>query len=133
MVTEVSKVFRQKTPTATESSSWRLAAYNWDHPSPGHGSSMDSVEFFSKRRSRRGQTLGRIHSDKLICRLFLRTIATLNHTLSLTSIHPSSLFCCYWLLPDGYGLAVDLYKVLFVGPIDPPTTCLSLKSRSKPW
>ena len=36
-----------------------------------------------------------IHTKILTCRLFSRTIATPNHTLSPTSTHLSSLSCCY--------------------------------------
>lgn len=73
-----------------------------------------------------------VYTDKLTFRLFLQTIATPNHTLLLILIHPSSLFCCYWLLQGGYGPAAALYKVLFVDVIRPPTICLLLKRRSKP-
>lgn len=47
-------------------------------------------------------------TDRLTCRPYLQTIAIPNHTLSLMSIHPSFLSCCYWLLQSGYGLAADL-------------------------
>lgn len=70
-------------------------------------------------------------TDRLTCRLSLQTTATPNHTLSHMSIHPSSLSCYYWLLQGGCGLAVDMYRVLFVDMIDPPTICLSLNPKSK--
>lgn len=72
-----------------------------------------------------------VYTDRLTCRPYLRTIATPSHILSPMSIHPSSLSCCYWLLQGGCGLAADLYKVLFVDMIGPPTICLSLKRKRK--
>lgn len=61
MVTEVSNVVSQNTSAAPETTSWRLAAYNWDHPAPGHCSFMDSVKFSSKCRFRRDRIAGSIH------------------------------------------------------------------------
>ena len=71
-----------------------------------------------------------IHTNGLNCRPFLQTIATPNHTSSLMSIHHSSLSCCYRLLQDGYGPAMDLYKVPFEDT-GPPIICLWLKRKSK--
>ncbi len=71
-----------------------------------------------------------VYTDKPTSRLFLQTIATLNHTLSLILIRPSSLFYCSWLVQGGYGPAADLSEVLFMDVIRPPTICLSLRRRS---
>lgn len=71
-------------------------------------------------------------TDKLIRRPFLQMIVTPNHTLSLMSIHHSSLFCCSWLLRGDYGPAAGLYKALFEDMLGPPTICLSWNRKSKP-
>lgn len=91
---------------------------------------MDSVKLSSKCRFPEDEQMA-VHTNGLTCRLSLQTIATPNHTLSLMSIHPSSLSCYYWLLQGDYGTVADLYKVLFVNMIGPRNICLLLKRKSK--
>lgn len=70
-------------------------------------------------------------TDGLPGRPSLLMTATPNHTLSLTSTHPSSRSCCFSLPQGGYGREAVLREVLLVNTISPPVICLLLGRNSR--